>query len=321
MRFRARTFIRESLTMNHTPRCQMIPLAGHQVSFQIDDREVLRWNAGTDYPRPFFFPVVAPSGALLTRMGHPGAPDHDHHQSIWFAHHKVTGIDFWGNASGAVIRQQQWLAYDDGEDFCRMAVDLGWFDGHDPAPLLRQELICEVRPLAESNEFTVELQSRFVPVSASLEFGQTNFGFLAVRVTKSISAVFGGGVLIGSEGTQTERDLFEKSARWISYSGETGRHYTRIEGITYFDHPSNPGQPTGWHVRDDGWLCASPCMKAAITTTKEAPMTLRYLLHVHSGAVQQDRADSIHAEFAARKPLSLAKGTQPHTRWQVVRES
>lgn len=62
-------------------------------------------------------------------------------------------------------------------------------------------------------------------------------------------------------------------------------------------------------------------MKAAITTTKEAPLTLRYLLHVHSGAVQQDRADALHIEFAARKPLSLAKGTQPHSRWQVVRES
>ena len=307
--------------MNPIPRCQIIPLATHQVSFQIENREVLRWNAGTDYPRPFFFPVVAPSGALLTRMGHPGAPDHDHHQSIWFAHHKVTGIDFWGNASGAMIRQLQWLAYDDGEDACCMAVELGWIDGHDPAPLLRQELICEVRPLNETNEFTIELQSRFMPMSTSLEFGQTNFGFLAVRVAKSVSAVFGGGVLIGSEGTQSERNLFEKSARWISYSGETSRHFTRIEGITYFDHPSNPGQPTGWHVRDDGWLCASPCMKDAITTTKEAPLTLRYLLHVHSGAVRQDRADSIHSEFAVRKPLSVIKGTLPHTRWQVMRES
>ena len=154
----------------HIPRCQILPLASHQVSFQIDGREVLRWNSGTDYPRPFFFPVVAPSGAMLTRMGHPGAPDHDHHQSIWFAHHKVVGIDFWGNASGAVVRQLQWLAYDDGDEACRMAVELGWFDGHDPASLLKQEWICEVRPLAETNEFTIGLQSRFVPFSASLEF-------------------------------------------------------------------------------------------------------------------------------------------------------
>lgn len=305
--------------LNQIPRCQILPLASHQVSFQIDGREVLRWNAGTDYPRPFFFPVVAPSGAMLTRMGHPGAPDHDHHQSIWFAHHKVVGIDFWGNATGAVVRQSQWLAYDDSDEACRMAVELGWFDGHDPAPLLKQELICEVKPLAETNEFTVELQSRFVPVSASLEFEQTNFGFLAVRVAKSISAVFGGGVLTGSEGTQTERDLFEKPARWISFDGPTNRDGSQIEGITYFDHPSNPGQPTGWHVRDDGWLCASPCMRSSITTTKESPLTLRYLLHIHTGAVSRERANVIHADFAASSLMNVVKGTLPHTRYQVVR--
>ena len=306
--------------MNQTPRCQIIPQAAHEVSFHIDDREVLRWNAGTDYPRPFFFPVVAPSGAIITRMGHPGAPDHDHHQSIWFAHHKVLGIDFWGNTSEATIRQLQWLAYDDGVDTCRMAVELGWFDGHDPAPLLKQELICEIRPLAEPNEFTMELQSRFAPVAESLEFQKTNFGFLAVRVAKSVSAVFGGGVLTGSEGTQTEKQLFERIARWIDYSGATNRQGTQIEGITYIDHPSNPGQPTGWHVRDDGWLCASPCMNEAITTTKQSPLTLRYLLHIHSGTVQPERANSLHAAFSASQILQIVKGTISHVRSQVERQ-
>lgn len=304
--------------MNPVPRCQIVPLAGHQVSFLIDDREVLRWNAGTDYPRPFFFPVIGPSGALLTRMGHPGAPDHDHHQSIWFAHHKVLGIDFWGNASGAVIRQLRWLAYDDDADQCRMAVELGWFDGHDPAPLLTQELICEVKPMAVPNEFTVELQSRFTPLSESLEFDKTNFGFLAVRVAKSISAVFGGGILTGSEGIQTESLLFERAARWIDYSGSTNRAGA-FEGITYFDHPSNPGQPTGWHVRDDGWLCASPCMKGAITTTKTTPLTLRYLLHIHSGPVQPERANALHTTFSGSSSLKTFKATIPYVRWQIER--
>lgn len=306
--------------MNSIPRCQIVPQAAHAVSFRIDDREVLRWNAGTDYPRPYFFPVVAPSGMSITRMGHPGAPDHDHHQSIWFAHHKVMGLNFWGNDSGATIRQLQWLAYDDGDDACRMAVELGWFDGHDPAPLLRQELICEIRPLAKQHEFTVELQSRFIPVSESLEFEKTNFGFLAVRVAKSVSAVFGGGVLTGSEGTQTEKQLFEHAARWIDYSGQTGRDANQTEGITYFDHPSNPGQPTGWHVRDDGWMCASPCMKEAMTTTKESPLTLRYLLHIHSGSVQPEQANSLHADFSERPQLKVVKGLIPHMRWTTVRQ-
>jgi len=302
--------------MRSIPRCQIIPLASHQVSFQIDDREVLRWNSGTDYPRPFFFPVVAPSGALLTRMGHPGAPDHDHHQSIWFAHHKVLGIDFWGNTSGAFVRQLQWLAYDEGEDHCRMAVELGWFDGHNPAPLLKQELICKLRPL-EKNEFTLELQSRFVPVSESRVFLKTNFGFLAVRVAKSISAVFGGGVLTNSEGAQTEKNLFEQSARWMDYSGPTNREETQIEGITYFDHPTNPGQPTTWHVRDDGWMCASPCMKTSLMTSRQDPLMLRYLLHIHADAVDPAQASTLHSQFSTREPMRVVKGTRPHTRWQV----
>ena len=312
--------------MNSIPRCQIVPLDRHQVSFQIDEREVLRWNAGDDYPRPFFFPVIAPSGAMLTRMGHPGAPDHDHHQSIWFAHHKVLGIDFWGNASGAVIRQLQWLAYDDGEDACRMAVELGWFDGHDPAPLLRQQLICEVKPTSERHEFTIELQSRFEPMSESLEFEKTNFGFLAIRVAKSVSATFGGGVLRGSEGTETEKQLFEQPARWIDYSGPTNRDATQVEGISCFDHPSNPGQPTGWHVRDDGWLCASPTMKASIVTKKDSPLLLRYLLHINSGAVAQgtalfERANALQADFAARCAMKVVKSTAPHVRWQVDRST
>ena len=55
------------------------------------------------------------SGESLTRMGHPGAPDHDHHRSIWFAHEKVSGVNFWTDLTTAKIRQKQWLAYEDGD--------------------------------------------------------------------------------------------------------------------------------------------------------------------------------------------------------------
>jgi hypothetical protein len=299
-------------------RCEIVPLASHQLSFRIDQREVLRWNTGTDYPRPYFFPVIAPSGEFLTRMGHPGAPDHDHHQSLWFAHNKVLGINFWGNSSNAHIRQLAWLAYDDGDEQCRMAVELGWFDGHDPSPLLKQELICELKPLADS-QFTLELQSRFVPTSESLEFAQTNFGFLAVRVAKSVSAAFGSGVLTGSTGQTTEKALFGQPASWMDYSGPTDKHQQRTEGLTCIDHPSNPGQPTGWHVRDDGWFCASPCMSQSQNTTRTSPLMLRYMLHIHAGAVNPDIANALLTSFASTKPLEVIRSAKPHVRSEISR--
>src|SRR5579859_4587541 len=140
------------------PRCQVIPLPDFQVSFQIDGKERLRWHADPKYPRPFFFPLVGPSGHALTRMGHPGAPDHDHHRSIWFAHAKVLGIDFWADRTPARIRQKAWLCYHDSDAEAIMAVTLGWYDGHDPKELLEQELITGVRP-GDKGETLVEIQA------------------------------------------------------------------------------------------------------------------------------------------------------------------
>ena len=126
--------------MTETPRCEVIPLPSSQTSFHIDGREVTRWHFGPQATRPFFYPLVGPeSGSSLTRIGHPGAPDHDHHRSVWFAHAKLLGMDFWSDQGDTFIRQQQWLAYEEGDEQTAMAVKLGWFDGHNPQPLLDHE--------------------------------------------------------------------------------------------------------------------------------------------------------------------------------------
>ncbi|MBT4693783.1 MAG: hypothetical protein HOB73_10605, partial [Planctomycetaceae bacterium] len=96
------------------PACQIIPLPNYTTSFQIHGVEKLRWNFGNDYSRPFFYPVNGPSGNSLVRLGHPGAPNHDHHRGIWFAHNNIEGMDFWAEGKDNQILQTQWLAYDDG---------------------------------------------------------------------------------------------------------------------------------------------------------------------------------------------------------------
>jgi len=72
----------------------------------------LRWHFDAKYPRPFFYPFNGPSGETLTRMGHPGAPNHDHHRSVWWAHAKVDGENYWGDNTKAM-----------------MATSAGWFNG------------------------------------------------------------------------------------------------------------------------------------------------------------------------------------------------
>ena len=299
------------------PRCEVVPLADHQASFRVDGSERLRWHFGAQYPRPFLYPLIGPVGSPLTRMGHPGAPNHDHHRSIWFAHEKVLGINFWSDNTKAFIRQKQWLCYQDSKDETAMAVTLSWYDGHDPKELLEQELIVGVRP-GEHGETFVELQSTFKPTGDVLEFGKTNFGFLAVRVAKSISEHFGGGKLTSSESQEHEANIFGKPAKWMDYSGPISPK-DEIEGITYFDHPSNPGHPVNWHVREDGWMGASACMDGPIATTRKQPLMLRYLLHAHRGKVDVERAGKVFKQFADSGKYVAAKAAIKHTQYVISR--
>lgn len=298
------------------PRCQVVPEPNQEVSFLIDGSERLRWHGGLNAPRPFFYPLVGPSGTPLTRIGHPGAPNHDHHRSIWFGHAKVLGIDFWSENTKARIRQQSWLCYGDGDAGAHMAVRLGWYDGHEPKELLTQELVVEVRP-AEKGETLVELQATFTPTAETLELQQTNFGLLAVRVAKNLSAYFGGGEIRDSRGRVGEPAIFGQPAEWCDYSGPVPGGET--EGITYFDHPGNPGFPTRWHVREDGWMGASLCFSGPVTMSKTSPLCVRYLLHAHRGPPDRDRAAALLAEFTRAPRFEVLKATVKHNQFQARR--
>lgn len=308
------------------PRCRVVPLPGRQISFELGDIEVTRWHFADDAPRPFFYPIVGPQRTILTRMGHPGAPNHDHHRSVWFAHQSVTGVDFWSDNGSARIRQKQWLAYRDGEDEALMAVELGWYDGHDPRELLTQQLVACVRPLADG-EWTLELQATFLPVAESLEFGKTNFGFLAVRMAANISEHFGGGRLTNSTGLRGERDIFGKPARWMDYSGPvvSGVQTTRDEpretfaGITCFDHPQNSNYPAQWHVREDGWMGAAPGMHAPLMTTRAQPLVLRYLLLIHRGPADIERFEAVSQRFEQSQGFQVDKSTAKHQMFVISR--
>ena len=306
-------------------RCELVPEPHQQAAFLVDGREVTRWHFHQDAPRPFFYPLVGPrSGRSLTRMGHPGAPDHDHHSSVWFAHHKLLGIDFWGVSAQSRIRQRTWYVYDEGDEFARMAVLLDWLDGHDPLPLVEQELIATLRPLADG-EYLLDLQSTFRPRAQEIEFQPTNFGFLAVRVARPLSGHFGGGTITSSTGLTGEKAIFGTAAEWMDYSGSmplpqsarTAEEVSVIEGITLFDHPGNPHSPAKWHVREDGWMGPSACRDAALIASQSSPLRLRYLLHVHAGPVDAARAAAVSASWRNEPLLMVAKSTRPHHQFEV----
>ncbi len=308
------------------PHCELIPLPGRRVSLQIDGVEQTQWHAGLQDPHPFLFPVRGPSGALLTRLGHPGAPDHEHHRSIWLGYQNIDEQDFWTDSAGTRIRQTHWYDYRSGTDEAILAVRLGWIDA-DAKERLDQDAIIALRP-RDAGEYELEFHFTLRPPDgrSSVTLGQTSLGLLAVRVSESISEHFGRGQLTGSSGRTGEADLFGQPAAWMDYSGPVavGRGSGRrmvTEGITFHDHPDNPRYPARWHVRSDGWMGVSFGRPGPWVIRSGDPLILRYLLHIHRGPVDAVEADRVHRTFAARAGFTILPPGKsgPHRRYRVQR--
>jgi hypothetical protein len=283
------------------PRVQAIPEID-RASLRVDGLERLGYNFGVGTSRPFFFPVVGPSGAWLTRMGHPNPVGHEHHKSVWFGHEKINGINFWGDFphSDIQVRHQRVTLYQDGADWAGLAADLDWWaHGH---TIMRQRLIVVLEPKSDGG-FALDLQSRFEAVGIPVELGKTNFGFLGVRVAKTMSEQFGGGRLRNAEGATGEPAIFGKPSRWVDYSGPAAPG--KVEGICYMDHPDNPHHPSPWHVRRDGWMEAAFNLAEPYGLATDHPLDLRYRLLIHAGAPAPEALTVAWEEFAKTPPYTI----------------
>ena len=305
------------------PTCQVVPMPDNQVSLQIDGEERARWHFDAKYPRPFFYPLIGPSGDTLTRMGHPGAQNHDHHRSVWWAHAKVDGEDYWSENGGTQIRQRLWLAYADGNDEAIIATRAGWINkaGRE---VLEQEMVASMRPGPEG-EWFLELQSTFTPKAAQVTLEQSNFGLFAVRVAAGVASYWGDGEITSSEGAQGEPAIFGQSAAWMDYSGavasrRNGKRVAVTEGITYFDHEANPSYPSHWHVREDGWMGASLCRHEPVVIKEEKPLRVRYLLHIHRNGVDAVVANRSADLFNRSPGFTVIPAKRKHRQFEVMRE-
>jgi hypothetical protein len=283
------------------PHLQAVPLPYDQVSFQRDEHEIARYHFGPELLRPFVYPVIGPSGRTLTRMGHPGDPyTHSHHNSIWISYSNVNGTSFWDDHSkdhGRIV-QQQLIDLIDEEGRAGLIAKGAWF-AHSGEVVVRESREVWVYPRDAGQWLLVTDLFLTPPGDSPVTFDKAGFGPIGVRVAKSLSTYFGGGVMRNSEKAEGEEAIFRRPARWVDYTGYIARG--TIEGLTLFDHPLNPHHPSPFHVREDGWMGA---MLSTVQSTVVAPRTslhLRYGVYVHVGMPEAERLDAVWTEFANLK--------------------
>ena len=288
------------------PEFQVIPQVD-RASFRVGGMERLGYEFGSNGARPFLYPLLSSSGALLTRLGHPDPVGHGHHKSIWFGHGSVDGVNFWEERPNTDIRirHRRVRSYEDGQDRATFAAELDWW-AHGRS-ILHQDLTVTIQATGEDG-LAIDLRSRFSsPHGSPVALGKTDRGFLGFQVAKTMSEQFGGGRLTNANGARGEKAVMGKRSRWVDYSGPSAP--ARIDGICFMDHPSNFGHPTPWHACADGWVGASFNRETPHGVALDHPLILGYRLFVHSGAPDPTVLDRVWQQFASESNGGLSRAT------------
>ena len=258
--------------------------------------------------RPFLYPVLGPAGRSLTRMGHPHDPvSHSHHNSVWIAHNDIGGVDFWSD-KGGMIETLRITRLEDGDRSASVELQALW-KASDGSAVLNENRRISLHVFT-AHSWRIDVESELLPAGTEpVVAGSTAFGFLGVRVAKTIGVRDGGGVLTNSEGGHNEAGCFRKPARWVDYSGPVTAEHD--EGITLMDHPQNPNHPTEFHVRDDGWMGAANTFRAPFRIDARSPLRLKYGLLIHRAPIPPAQIDEAWLDFSktafAPFPASAAR--------------
>ena len=268
------------------------------------------------YAKPILYPVIGPDGVPMTRSfpvekGVEGeANDHPHHESLWFTHDEVNGVDFWAHKpddEGRTPRivQKSMPVCEDGV----ILTDNAWTapDG--------QVVLTDTRRYVfagDADQRTIDIQVVLHASEGDVHFGDTKEGTMAIRVRTplqlkdSSGSTGAAGHIRTSEGL-ADSEAWGKRARWVDYFGEVEG---AAVGVAIFDHPENLRHPARWHARDYGLFTANPFGVKHFTGNDSEPggytlpagedLTLRYRFVFHRGDVDVGVLDSQWKAWAGR---------------------
>jgi len=265
-------------------------------------------------PRPFFYPVIGPTGVPVVRhwpmkdINPDEVHDHVHHKSLWFTHGEINGHDFWGEgaANSGKIVHDKFLKISSGPE-------MGEIVSTNKYVAKSGEVICtDTRTHKFYNTEDGQIMDFEVAIHASngkVTMGDTKEGSMAIRLTPTmrLKGKVGKGHIVNSEG-ETDGATWGKRAAWCDYYGPVDG---QVVGVAIFDHPSNPKHPTWWHVRDYGLFAANPFgvhnfeKKPAgtgdITIPAGESLTFKYRFYFHKGDEKQGKVAEHYREYAATR--------------------
>ncbi len=267
-----------------------------------------------DVLRPYFYPLIGPTGEGVTR-NFPmkegvadEAHDHPHHRGLWFGLGKVNGINFWGEREGAgeiVFTGLKGIQIRNKTVAIKTTDD--WVDPKSGLKILedRREFRFEK---ADNGNLTIDATIILMATTGEVKIGDDKEGAFAIRTTPllRLKGSVAKGHILTSEGVK-DGDAWGKRASWVDYFGPDSKGNTY--GIAIFDHPRSFRHPTWWHARDYGLFTANPFGQGHFekgadphsgghTIENGESLTLKYRLFLHHGTPSDAKVAEAYAAWA-----------------------
>ncbi len=285
-----------------------------EISVQIDGKPFTTLYYGLGAPKPYFHPLRAASGTIVTRHFpmedvEGERQDHPHHRGLWFTHGEVNGDDFWANEPGRTVPPMGTITTAEVRtEGDRIIGSFVWKD-RDGKPIIREERT--MRFHTGGSNRVIDFDLRVTALAQEVHFGDTKEGTFAIRLATPLeephsraTGIKRTGTITAANGKTGEKTVWGKRSPWMDYSGEIAGEKL---GVAIFDHPSNPKHPTYWHVRSYGLFAANVfgehhfyrdnSRDGSITLESGESLRFHYRVVIHPGDVKSGGVASLYETY------------------------
>jgi len=320
----ARSVVLSLLLSLHASAQVKIARDGDRITVDVQGKPFTAlYIAGAETTKPYFHPVRAASGTIVTRRYPMESVEGElrnekHQRGLWFSHGDVNGLDFWDNEASYTTPNRGFIVLDrvigltSGDKTGSIEARFKWVDPKQKA------LIEETRKMVFYSDPALRIIDFDITLRAieKVTFGDTKEGTFGMRLAAGLEAPTRNapalpkrtGRMVNSNGQEGEPDCWGKRANWVDMSGDVEAEKL---GVAIFDYPTNPGHPTYWHVRGYGLFAANifgvrafernPALNGSRTLEPGETLHFRYRVVVHPGDSQAAKIAALYDTYAAMK--------------------
>ncbi len=274
----------------------------YKLNTTIDQKLFSTYQYNPEFTKPYFYPVIGPSGVEITTLGkdHDPGNTHPHHKSLWIGHQSVNGVNFWEQWPGnGQIVHRGFNKLEDGPLFGCMEESNTWERaGRVYAYETRNVKTYKTGADYEMMDFIITMEPENSGMFAGdCVIGKNVWGFLAVRLKPSMIPTVGGGEITNSRGMVNEDQVIWESAEWCDISGPATAE--EWNGVAIFDTPTNASFPTDWHCKNDGFICTSFSNRQDFVIRRGEKLVVKYRVYIHKGNSKQGGVAEAFSDYAS----------------------